>query len=291
MSLFQEVRQEVVERLGRLSVTARHAVESVLAGRHRSVRRGLSVEFAGRREYQPGDDLRRLDWFVYARTDRYEVRQYEEETKLRATILLDASGSMAYGSGEAGKWEYARALAAALSFLMVRQSDAVGLSLCDARVRESLPPASTMGHLLSVFALLERSKPQGPTGLAASTQDLSARLRRRGLAILITDAFDDPAALLRSLQLLRHRRQDVRVFQVLHRDEASFPFKGMTEFVGLEQEPSIKLDADRVRKHYVEAFERHQQRLRSGCHACGVQLETCWTDEDLGTALIRAFAG
>ena len=126
MNLLQTVQQEVIERLGNLSITARQAVESVLSGQHRSVRRGLSVEFAGHREYQPGDDLRHLDWLVWARSDRYDVRQYEEETKLRATIILDASGSMAYGSAKVSKLAYARSLTAALGYLMIRQSDAVG---------------------------------------------------------------------------------------------------------------------------------------------------------------------
>jgi uncharacterized protein (DUF58 family) len=291
MTGFQTIQKEVVERLGRLSVTARHAVESALAGRHRSVRRGLSVEFSSRREYQPGDDLRRLDWFVYARTDRYEVRQYEEETKLRATLLVDASGSMGYGPAGATKWDYARSLAAVLAFLMVRQSDPVGLVLSSTLSRETLPPGSTMGHLLSLFGALEGVRPAGATNLAAAAREAAGRLTRRGLVVAITDGFEDPEELLQALRFLRHRKQDVRLFQVLNRDEASFPFKGMIRFEGLEAETPVRLDADRVRRHYLEAFEAHQRRLLAGCHACGVTLQTCWTDGDLGTELIRAFGG
>ncbi len=320
MSLFAAVEQEVIDRLGNLSITARQAVESILAGQHRSVRRGLSVEFAGHREYQPGDDLRHLDWLVWARSDRYDVRQYEEETKLRATLVLDVSGSMGYrshgqipltqpgskakgsgpaekavpltqpspkGRGNGSKLEYARALAAALGYLMVRQSDAVGLVTCDTAIREFLPPGSTMAHLLNVLAVLERAKPGTETSLAAVLDEVATRVKRRGLVILITDGFDDAAALLKAIHHLRHRKQEVRLFQVLAPEELSFPFKGMSEFVGLENEPRLKLDGDRIRSHYRQAFDEHQQRLKSGCHAGGVQFDTALTNEELFTVLVR----
>lgn len=288
MSLLQTVQQEVIERIGNLSITARQAVESVLSGQHRSVRRGLSVEFAGHREYQPGDDLRHLDWLVWARSDRYDVRQYEEETKLRATIILDISGSMGYSSANVTKLAYARSLAAALGFLMVRQSDAVGLATCDTAVRDFMPSGSTMGHFLNVLTALENARPGGETSLAPVLDEIAGRITRRGLVILITDAFDDSESFLRAIQYFRYRKQDVRLFQVLDPQEKIFPFKGMMEFVGLENEPRLKLDGDRVRAHYRELFEAHQERLRSGCHAAGVQLETCWTNEELFTVLIRA---
>jgi uncharacterized protein (DUF58 family) len=288
VTLLERVHQEVIERLGNVSVTARQAVESVLAGQHRSVRRGLSVEFAGHREYQPGDDLRHLDWLVYARSDRYDIRQYEEETKLRATIILDTSGSMGYASGRQSKLAYAQALTAALGFLMIRQSDAVGLVACDTAVRHFIPPGSTMAHFLNVLAALEKTAPGNETSLAPVLEEIAGRLHRRGLVILITDTFDDPKALLKAIQYLRYRKQEVRLFQILDAQEQSFPFQGMIEFIGLEQEPRLKLDGDRVRAHYRRVFQEHQQRLQSGCHACGVQMETCWTQEELFTVLIRA---
>ncbi len=288
MSVLESVQQQVIERLGNLSVTARQAVESVLAGQHRSVRRGLSVEFAGHREYQPGDDLRHLDWLVWARSDRYDVRQYEEETKLRATVILDTSGSMGYGSGPQSKFEYARGLAAALGFLMIRQSDAVGLVTCDSRIREFLPPSSTMPQFLNLLSALESARPGHETSLAPVLNEVAERITRRGLVILITDTFDDPKAFLNSIQYLRYRKQEVRLFQVLDPEEQVFPFKGMIEFVGLENEPRLKLDGDRVRAHYREVFEEHQGQIKAGCHAAGVQLETCWTNEELFSVLIRA---
>ena len=288
MSMVQAVQPEVLARLGALSLTARQAVESILSGQHRSVHHGLSVEFADHREYQAGDDLRHLDWLVLARSDRYQIRRYEEETRLRATIALDCSGSMAYGQPGPTKMGFARSLAAALGFLMVRQNDSVGLATFDVRVREFLPPGSTMAHYIHLLEAMFRTEPGAETGLAAVLEELASRLSRRGLVLLITDAFDDPEALINSIKLLRYRKQEVRLFQILDPRELSLPFSGMTEFIGLENEPRLRFDADRIRKHYSREFGDHQSRLQSGCHACGVRLEVCHTDEDLFTVLGRA---
>jgi uncharacterized protein (DUF58 family) len=294
MSLQNTVQEQILQRLSKVGVAARQAVEAALVGQHRSIHRGLSVEFAGHRPYQPGDDIRRLDWIVYARTDRYDIRLYEEETRLRATIVLDASGSMGYGSGiqnhgkaTVSKLDYARWLAAALGFLMLRQSDAVGLAICDTEVRTHLPPASTMGHLMTVLEHLERREPGGETALSTVLESLAARMKRRGLVILITDGFDDAEKLLMSLRLLRHRKQDVRIFQIIDPQEEQFAMSGMIEFISLEDEPRLKLDADRVRAYYQEALRIHRNKLAEGCHAIGVQLETLRTNEDLALGLAR----
>lgn len=288
MALLRTVQEDLLARLGRVGVAARHAVESVLAGQHRSFHRGLSVEFAGHRPYQPGDDLRHLDWRVFARTDRYDVRLYEEETRLRATIVVDCSGSMAYGRQLGPKLEYARVMAAGLAFLMARQGDAVGLATVDTAVRDHVPPRSTMGHLLTILGLLEDSRAAGETSLAAVLDGLAERLHRRGLVILLTDAFDDPDRLVTALRHLRHRKQDVRVFQIVDPEEAEFPFSGTWEFVGLEQEPELRLDGDRIRHRYLDLLEQHRNKLAAGCHACGIPLQCCRTDEDLATVLVHA---
>src|ERR1043165_1547307 len=298
MSLQTIIQQQVLQRLSKVGVAARQAVEAALVGQHRSIHRGLSVEFAGPRPYQPGDDLRRLDWIVYARTDRYDVRQYEEETRLRATIVLDASGSMGYGSGitshgqsHVTKLDYGRWLAGALGFMMLRQSDAVGLAICDTEVRKHLPPASTMGHLLTVLEHLEDREPGGETSLGLVLESLAQRLKRRGLVVLITDAFDDADRLLMALRYLRHRKQDVRIFQIIDPQEERFALAGMVEFIGLEDEPRLRLDADRVRAYYQQALREHRQKLAEGCHAIGVQLETLRTDQDLALGLARVLSG
>jgi uncharacterized protein (DUF58 family) len=291
MSLLRSVQEEVLERLGRVEIAARQAVESLLQGQHRSIHHGLSVEFAGHRPYQPGDDLRHLDWFVWARTDRYDIRVYEEETHLRATIVVDCSGSMAYGSGRFTKLDYARMLAGALGLVMLQQSDAVGLALVDHEIREHHPPRGTMGNLLSIFERLEQTPAGGETSLAKVLDDLAERLSRRGLVILISDLFDDSDNLVRALQHLRHRKQDVRIFQVVDKEEETFPFKGTYEFVGLEREPSLKLDGDRVRQLYQETLAKHREKLAEGCHASSIGMETCRTDEDLAMVLVRALTG
>jgi uncharacterized protein (DUF58 family) len=291
MALFYRVQEEVLERLGRVGVAARNAVESILSGQHRSVHRGLSVEFAGHRPYIPGDDLRHLDWLVYARTDRYNIRVYEEETRLRATLVVDCSGSMGYGAAGRTKLDYARVLAGALGFLMLRQGDAVGLALVDHRVRALLPPGATMGHFMNVLERLEDTPAGGETSLAEVIDDLAGRVHRRGLVVLISDTFDDVDKLVRALQHLRYRKQDVRVFQVVDPREETFPFGGMHEFIGLEHEPRLKLDGDRVRAFYRETLAEHRERLAAGCHASSVTLESCRTDEDLAMVLIRALVG
>ncbi len=288
MELLQKIQTEVLERLGRVGVAARQAVESILAGQHRALHLGLSVEFAGHRPYQPGDDLRHLDWQVYARTDRYNVRVYEAETRLRATLVVDCSGSMAYGPVGRTKLDYARTLAAAMGFLMLRQTDAVGLALVDHAVRELHPPRSTMGNFLALLERLESVPAGGETGLGEVLDNLAERLQRRGLVVLISDLFDDDQRLLDALRHLRYRKQDVRVFQVLAPDEAALPFSGFREFVGLESEGRLTLDADRVRAHYRAELARHGERLAAGCHGCGIAFETCRTNEDLAMVLVRA---
>jgi uncharacterized protein (DUF58 family) len=282
---------EVLRKLALVSITARQAVESILAGAHRSVRRGLSIEFAGHREYVPGDDLRYLDWFVYARTDRFDIRQYEEETKLRATLVLDASGSMGYASAGAAKLDFARTLAAAIGFLLVRQTDAVGLAVCDTDIRAEVPPGGTMGTYLQLLEVLEQTRPGGETSLAAVLTKLSPRLTRRGLVILITDAFDDPEQLRLALHLLRHRKQEVRLLQILDPAEETFPFHGLSEFIGLEHEPRLRLDADRIRERYLAAFAAHQRQLAAACESVGIGQEICRVGEDLAGVLLRAFVG
>lgn len=290
MSLQRQVQEEVLERLGRVGVAARQAVESLLAGQHRSVHRGLSVEFAGHRPYQPGDDLRHLDWGVWARTDRYDIRVYEEETRLRALLILDASGSMAYGRSAGAKLDYARLLAAVLAVLMVRQGDAVGLAVVDNAVRLNDPPGATMGHLLHLLGRLEGQAAGGETSLGEVLDTLAGRLNRRGLVVLISDCFDDPERLVRSLAHLRHRRQDVRVFQITDGEEETFPFAGTWEFRGLEGEVPLKLDGDRVRSRYRQTLAAHRARLAAGCHAHGVQLSVLHPGQDLALALPACLA-
>ncbi|MFW5846026.1 MAG: DUF58 domain-containing protein [Planctomycetota bacterium] len=287
MSRLTRVQEEVLACLGRVGVAARQAVESMLSGQHRSLHRGLSVDFVGHRAYQPGDDFRHLDWQVFARTDRYAVRIYQEETRLRATIVVDCSGSMAYGSGASNKLSYAGDLAAALGVLMVWQGDSVGLVIGDRRVREQAPPGTGTGHLTRMLRELEHVRAVGRTDLPAVLAQVARRSRRRGLVVLISDGGDDPQALVLAIRMLRHHRQDVLLFVLSHADEEDLAVQGMVQFQDLETGAVLSLDADRVRARYRQQRDRQRRLLVGGCREAGAQVEWVRTDEDLRTVLAR----
>lgn len=287
MSLLQVVQEDILERLGRVGITARQAVESILSGQHRGMRRGLSVEFAGHRHYQQGDDIRHLDWTVFARTDRLDVRVFEEETRLRATLIVDCSGSMDYTSHKLTKLEFARYLAAALGLLMVGQGDGVGLVTCDAEIREHIPPMSSMSHLLNILRVLEDNEAGGDTALGPLLEGLAERLHRRGLVILISDCIDNTDAINKALHHMRYRKQDVRLVHIYDPQEAQFEFTGAHCFSGFEQEADIIADADRIRAHYRQQFNEHQTQLARACHQAGILYYPCSTDQDLVQTLIE----
>ena len=290
MKLLHQVQSEILERLGRVNIAARQAVESALAGQHRSIRRGLSVEFAGHRQYIPGDDLRRLDWRVWSKTDRLAVRIYEEETHLQATLVVDCSGSMGYRRNKSirTKLDYARILAAAIGFIMMLQNDAVGLVLMDTQIRVHRQPKARMGYLLQLLSLLEEVNEGGETSLADVLNQLAEQLNHRGLVILLSDCFDNVDRIKSALQHLRHRKQDVRIFQIMDHEEYEFGFQGMYEFLGLECESALKFDADRIRPYYQKIQKEHQEKLLEACYTAGVQYSTFNTQEDTAFALIRA---
>lgn len=287
MSLPARWHEEILPRLARVSLSARLAVEGFLAGEHRSNRRGQSVEFAGHRPYLPGDDVRRIDWPLWARSDRLDVRQYEEESQLRAVIAVDASGSMTYG-GDDGRFETARALAAGLAVVLARHGDAVGLAVLGGTLREFIPPAATPAHLVALLDRLQFLRPGGAGGCGEALVQLAPRLPRRGLLVLITDACEDAGALLRGLRLASVRRQDVRLWRLIHDDELNFPFAGDARFLGLEGEPSLALDADRVRPWYLRALAAHHAELDTGCRAAGIALRGIRSGDDIALAIAGA---
>ena len=273
----------VLEKLAQVSIAARQAVESALHGPHRGLRRGLSVEFAGHRSYQPGDDLRHLDWPVYARADRYDIRVYDEEIRLRATIIVDASGSAGYAT----TLQRVRDLGAALSVLLARQGDAVGLAELHGAACDVLPPTGGAGALGQVLERLEQLTASGTTSLGTAAEALAPRLPRRSLVLLLSECLDAPESLDRCLRVLSHRHQDVRVVRILHPHVADFPLAGPVRCTGLEGERPRLLDADRVRPWYREAFATHAEALAAACHRWSVGLATIRTDEPLGAALAR----
>lgn len=275
---------EIIARLGRLSPRARRAVEAVQEGRHRSARRGLSLEPAGHRPYQSGDDPRRLDWTVWARTDRLMVRLHEEESRMRACLALDCSGSMAYGR----RFACARDLAAALAVLLDNGRDRVSLALLGDDLRALHAPSA--GGCLPLLEVLEGCSPGGGTGLGKALEALAERLPRRGLVLVLSDCLEHPADLARGLAHLRHRRQEVAVLRLVDAREANFPFIGPVSFLGCEGEGVVGGEADALRGPYLEAAAAHAVAVAAACHSAGATCETHRLDRDPAVFLVRALS-
>ena len=263
---------DALAKMGRLELIARQVVEGFISGKHASPYKGFSVEFAEHREYTPGDDIRNIDWRVYAKSDRYYVKQYEEETNVRAYILLDCSGSMKYAGGgpddkaALSKFDYARLLAASLTYLMLRQQDAVGLVTFDTGIRRYIPPRSRANHLQAILQQLVDTAPAEETSLGRVLHDLADRIRRRGLVIVISDGIDDAGELLAGLHHFRHARHEVLFFQVLAWDEVNFPFTNWSQFRDLEIDGRrVTLDPIGLRRAYLARVENHIEQLRAGC--------------------------
>lgn len=283
-----------MSRVQRLELVARGLVEGFVSGRHRSPYRGFSVEFAEHREYAPGDDIGDLDWRVYGRSDRYYIKQYIEETNLRATILLDASGSMAYRGDMAAmrggrclsKFEYAQYLAAALTHLLIGQQDAVGLVTFDTQVRRYLPSRSRPTHLRVLLEELNTTEPGGETSLAPIFHDVAERVHRRGLIIIISDLFDDPGPLLNALHHFRFRKHEVIVMHVMAEEELSFPFDRWSLFKDLEQlDHHLELDPRALRAAYLDEVRRHLAALEKGCGEMKIDYVPFSTRQDFDLAL------
>src|SRR5262245_44059362 len=241
---------EAIKRISRLEVRARHIVEGFLSGMHKRSYFGQSVYFLQHREYVTGDDLRHVDWKVWARQDRLYVKQFEEETNLRCTLLVDVSASMAYGNGPLNKYEYACTLASSLAYLVLQQHDAVGCVAFDERVRSTVPPRSQQNHLQSVINALNVAEPRDKTGTYAVFREVAETFPRRGLMVLVSDLLADSDGTMRGLRLLRQRGHDVLVFHVLDDDELDFPFAGPTRFDGLESLDHLNCNPRALREGY-----------------------------------------
>jgi len=275
-----------LRKISNLQVLARLVVEGFCTGLHRSPHKGFSVEFKQHRPYVHGDEIRHLDWRVFGRSDRFYIREYEEETNLRATMLLDASGSMAYGPEGRSKLVYATRLAACLSYLMLQQQDSVGLVTFDTQVRRYIPPRAQTSHLQVLVDELQGVEPGGETELADVFHDLVPRLHRRGLIIILSDCFGDVSGILSALAHLRHARHEILVFQLWDRDELEFPFKSWTRFDCLEVDGKKHLiDPNHLRAAYLENLARFRDELKQGCHRHRVDLVPLVTDQPYAEAL------
>lgn len=276
-----------LSRYGGLGLVARTLVEGFLTGVHKSPYKGSSVEFAEHRPYARGDDLRRIDWRVHGKTDRYYVKEFEEETNLRAYLLVDASGSMGYRGRGQSKFDYARHVAACLAYLMLHQLDAVGLATLDSRLRRFLPPRASAKHLLRILDVLERTEPGGETSLAPLWHELAGhQIRRRGLVVILSDCFDDVRELTLALKHFRHQKHEVLLFHVLAPEELEFPFHRPTQFQNLESMGDRRLiDPGRLRAAYLQRFAAFCRDLRERARGMGVDYQLLRTDEPVDRAL------
>jgi uncharacterized protein (DUF58 family) len=265
---------DALAKIARLEYVARGVVEGFVAGRHRSPYKGFSVEFAEHRQYTPGDDIRDLDWRVYGKSDRYYIKQYIEETNLRATILVDASGSMSYTGKQSAeldgrklsKFEYARHLAACLSYLLIHQQDAVGLVTFDTAIRRYIPARSRVSHLTAILGELAETSATAETSIAPIFHEIAERVHRRGLIIIISDMFDDPEPLLQALHHFRYRKHEVMLLHVMAEEELTFPFTNTSMFEDLElADNRLQLDPRAIRAEYLDRVRAHLKALEEGC--------------------------
>ncbi|MCS7045123.1 MAG: DUF58 domain-containing protein [Gemmataceae bacterium] len=285
----------LLARFGKLALLARRVVEGFLSGLHQSPYKGFSIEFAEHRQYFPGDEIRHIDWRVYGKTDRFFIKEYEEEANLRAHILLDASGSMAYrGSRHSraasaerpSKLEYATWVAASLSYLMLHQRDAVGLLVHDHKVRSLIAPHAGSKQLLRLLQTLQATAAGGETALAPIWHHFAYRLARRGLIVILSDCFDRLPDLLLALRNFRHRGQDVLLLHVVAPEEIDFPFRSVTQFRDLESpNHRVVLDAAQARQDYLQAFTAFCDSLRVGARNLEIDYHLLRTDQPVERAL------
>ena len=277
-----------IGRLRNLNLLARHAVEGFISGLHRSPHRGFSVEFSEHREYTSGDDIRHLDWVAYGRSDRYYIKQYEQETNLRAYILLDVSNSMSYRHGGGmTKFIYGCFMSACLAYLMCRQQDTVGMIAFDKKVRFHVAPGSTPAHLDRLFKQLEDLKPGGDTAIAPTFHELAAALSKRGLVIIISDLYDDPAAVMKALQHFVYKRHQIILFHLMDPAELSFPFKKIMSFVDMETQERIQVDPRYVRDEYLKEINGFIERYRKDCSDRNIEYILTPTDTPYDRMLLN----
>ncbi|BDS05573.1 hypothetical protein NT6N_06130 [Oceaniferula spumae] len=271
---------EALSRLGAIPLEARQAMTGNVAGRHRSPHRGSSVEFAEYRKYVQGDDTRRLDWKAYARSDRYYIKEFEADTNLRAYFVLDASGSMGFSAENDARIQFARKLAATLSYLIIDQGDAAGLSVCQEKIHIEIPPTRRPAHLNHMFEVLAKTQPSGETGLVDALHTIAEKVAQRALVIIMSDLFCDTNALGDALQHLRYRKHDVAVFHMLDKQEIAFDFERPHRFVDMEDKTSIVAEPTLVADEYRAAMREFMKTVKMKCHDIHADYHLITTDQD-----------
>ena len=300
-SVGEYLRPDVIQQVERLDLRARFIVEGFYSGLHDSPYHGFSVEFSEHRRYHPGDDLRSIDWNVFAKTDRFFVKQYRAETNVSAHLLVDVSASMNYPSPadldllgdkpRMRKIDYAICLAAAMGYMMIHQQDAVGLITFDDRVRAQLPPKTSRSHLTNLLGILARTEPTGRTSLPEVLHDVADRVRKRGLVVIFSDLLAEPDEVIDAWKHIRYRRHDLIVFQVLDVAEVTFPFAGQVRFDDPESDAYIDTTPRAIRAAYLDKLAETTERYRkaaSDMRADFMQVHTGMTfDKALIEYLLR----
>jgi len=278
---------QVLSRLAGLPLTARRPMQGNVSGRHPSPHRGSSIEFAEYRKYVPGDDLRRLDWRAYGRSDRFYIKEFEADTNLRCCFVLDTSGSMGFGSQGINKLEYARRLAATLGYLASQQGDAVGLACVAGGIVQNVPPRRSPAHLRLIYDLLEQAKPQGETQLAAVLHELAETIQQRALIIIVSDLFLEPAVLGHCFAHLRFRKHDVAAFHLLDPLEIEFSFRRPMRFLDMEGGPAIFAEPSDIARRYQAALEQYFAALKQAVLESAIDYHRVTIDEDYEKVLVR----
>jgi uncharacterized protein (DUF58 family) len=278
---------QVLSRLAGLPLLARRPMQGNVSGRHASPHRGSSIEFAEYRKYVPGDDLRRLDWRAYGRSDRFYIKEFEADTNLRCCFVLDTSGSMDFGSRGITKVEYGRRLIATLSYLASQQGDAVGLACVAKSIVQQVPPKRNAAHLRLIFDLLESARPQGETQLATVLHELAETIRQRALVVIVSDLFLEPAVLGHCFQHLRFRKHDVAVFHLLDPLELEFNFRRPMRFIDMEGGPAIFAEPSEIAARYQKALDEYLAGLKQVMLESAIDYSRVTIDEDYEKVLVR----
>ncbi|CAN5220390.1 DUF58 domain-containing protein [soil metagenome] len=276
-----------IARIGSLDLRARQVVEGFISGLHKSPFFGQSVEFVQHREYSPGDDVRHMDWKVWSRSDRFYIKQFEAETNLRCTLVVDTSESMKYGRGAMNKYDYACTAAACLAYLIIKQQDSVGLTSFGVDLKQVIPTGSSQRQLEAIANALSKSKPSDKTDMKTVLRKVAESTHSRSLVVIFSDLLTDREPLLKGIEMLRHKRNDVSVFHILDDDELEFPFGGMTKFEGMEELPDLMCDPKALRDGYLEALEEYLTEVRRGCTRMGVDYSLVKTSDYMDAVLSR----
>jgi uncharacterized protein (DUF58 family) len=286
-----ELTPEILARIDRMELDAKGVVEGFLAGRHKSPRHGFAVEFAQHREYAPGDDIKHIDWKVYGRTERYHLKQYEQETNLVAWMIVDGSESMNIGTvkhssaGYRTKYDVASTLAAALAYLIANQADTIGLQLYSQRAMHTLKPLGGMGRVREIIRTCADGPYKQPSNTGLILRELAGQLGRRGVVFVFSDLLDDVADLVAGLRVLRSQKHEVVVFHILDAAELDFPFRQPTLFKGLEEFPELSTDPLSIRETYLSGLKAHLDEIQTQCRMQEIDYTLVRSDADLGLVL------